>query len=114
MSETGKIEDLTKSLKVYVQTNIELIKLEATERTSVFGSSLISILIVGFSMFLFVLFISISAGFYLANYFNNNYTGFILVTGFYLLLTIILIIVRKKFIERPIRNKIVKRILKKT
>lgn len=114
MSETGKIEELTKSLKVYVQTNIELVKLEAAERTSVFGSSLISILIVGFSMFLFVLFVSISAGFCLADYFNSNYIGFVLVTGFYFVLTIILIIVRKKLIERPIRNRIIKRIFKKS
>ena len=113
MIEKEKIEELTKSLKVYVQTNIELIKLEATERTSVFGSSLISILLVGFSLFLFVLFISISAGFFLANYFNDNYTGFLLVTIFYFLLTLILIMGRKKFIERPIRDKIIRRILKK-
>ncbi len=113
MSENGKIEELTKSLKVYVQTNIELVKLEATERISVFGSSLISILLVGFSLFLFVLFISISAGFFLGDYFDDNYTGFILVAGFYFLLTFILIICRKKFIERPIRDRIIRIILKK-
>ncbi len=113
MPEQGKIEELTTSLKVYVQTNIELFKLEATERTSVIGSSLLSFLLVGFSLFLFVLFVSISTGFLLANYFNDNYIGFGLVTIFYLVLTLILIIGRKKFIERPIRDKIIRRILKK-
>ncbi|OFZ08195.1 MAG: hypothetical protein A3D92_07105 [Bacteroidetes bacterium RIFCSPHIGHO2_02_FULL_44_7] len=113
MQEQVKIEDLTKSLKVYVQTNIELFKLEATERTSVFGANLISILVVGFSLFLFVLFVSLSAGFFLASYFNDNYTGFLLVTGFYFMLTIVLFIGRKKFIEKPIRDKIIRRILKK-
>ncbi len=114
MSETGKIEELTKSLKVYVQTNIELVKLEAAERTSVFGSSLISILIVGLFMILFLLFVSITAGFCLADYFNSNYIGFLLVTGFYFLLTIILFFARKKLIESPIRNRIITRIFEKS
>ena len=113
MSETGKIEELTKSLKVYVQTNIELIKLEATERTSVFGGALISVFIVAFSLFLFILFISVTAGFFLANYFNDNFTGFLLVTAFYFVLSIVLIVCRKKCIEGPIRDKIIRRILGK-
>lgn len=113
MPQKGKIEELTKSLKVYFQTNLELLKLEATERTSVFSSSLISLLIVGFSLFLLVLFFSISAGFFLARYFHNNFIGFLLVTGFYFLLTMVLLLIRRNFIEKPIRDKIIRRILKK-
>lgn len=113
MSETGKLEELTKSLKVYVETNIELLKLEATERTSVYGATLISILIVRLSLFLFVLFTSITAGFFLGNYFEDTFTGFLLVSAFYLLLSLLLILGRKKLIEGPIRDRIVKRILDK-
>lgn len=113
MPEQEKIEELSKSLKVYVQTNIELFKLETTERTSVIGSNLISTLIVGFSLFLFVLFVSLSAGFFLASYFNDTYSGFLLVTGFYFLLTVFLFLGRKTLIEKPIRDKIIRRILKR-
>ncbi len=113
MSDNQKIEELTTSLKVYVQTNIELFKLEATERASDFGSSLLSLLIVGFSLFLFILFMSISAGFFLANCFNDNCAGFILVTAFYFLLSLILLICRKRFIKKPIGDRIIRRIFKK-
>ncbi len=113
MPDTGKIEELTKSLKVYVQTNIELFKLSATERISVFGSSIMSLLIVGFSLFLLVLFFSITVGFCISRYFNDYALGFLIVTGFYFLLTLILIICRRKCIEKPMRDKIIRRMLKK-
>lgn len=113
MPEIEKIEELTNGLKTYVQTNIELFKLEATERTSVLGSRLISILLVGMALLLFVLFLSISAGFLLAHYFNDTFTGFALVTAFYFLLSIILLIGRRKLIEKPLCNTFIQRILKK-
>lgn len=113
MPEKGKIEDLTKSLKTYIHTNIELIKLEGTERVSVIGSSLISLLIVGTSVFIFILFLSIGAGFYLSNCYDDNFTGFAIVAGFYFILSLLLIICRKKFIESPIRDKIIQKIFNK-
>lgn len=113
MTEKGKIEELTASLKAYIHTNIDLIKLEATERTSVIGSSLISILIVGTVVLIFVLFLSLGVAFYLSNCFNDNFIGFSIVAGFYFVLSLLLIICRKKFIESPIRDKIIQRIFKK-
>lgn len=112
MAENGKIEELTQSLKVYVQTNIELVKLEATERVSVLGSSLLSVLLVGMTLSLFILFLSIGVSLYLSAYLNNSYLGFILVAGFYFLLSCLLVLTRKKLIETPIRNTIIKRILR--
>lgn len=113
MSEQGKIEELTKSLKAYIQTNIELIKLEATERTSVIGSELISFLLIALTLFIFILFFSLSAGFYLASFFNDNIIGFAIVAGFYFTFCLILIIGRKNLITRPVRDKIIQKILKK-
>ena len=112
MSENGKIEELTQSLKVYIQTNIELVKLEATERVSVLGSGLLSLLLVGLTLSLFTLFLSIGASIYLGEYFKNTFLGFLFVAGFYFLLTCLLILSRKKLIEKPMRNKIIKRILR--
>ena len=57
MPEQEKIEELTDSLKRYVNTNYELIKLEATERTSTLASGLISVFIIGFISVLFIFFI---------------------------------------------------------
>lgn len=108
-----KMEELTDGLKEYVQTNIELFKLEATERTSVFGARLISALIVSMALLIFVLFSSISAALYLGNCFNDYCAGFALVTAFYLIVTLFLILCRRKLIENPLRDRLIRRILKK-
>ncbi|SDC98741.1 Putative Holin-X, holin superfamily III [Williamwhitmania taraxaci] len=111
MIEQQRLEDLTESAKQYLNTNIELLKFEATERTSVIGSGLISRLLVGMVSLLFVLFISIAAGFYLSELLGDSYSGFLIVAGFYFLLGLILIIGRKKLIETPLRDKFIRSIL---
>jgi len=113
MYDKANIEEVTKNLKTAVQTNIELLKLEVVERTSVIGSSLLIALLVGFFVFLFILFGSITAGFLLSNCFDDAAIGFGLVSGFYLLITLLILIFRKRCIEIPMRNKIIRSIFKK-
>ena len=113
MSDKMNIEELTNSLAASVQTNIDLIKLETVECTSVIGSSLSIILFIGSFILLFVFFLSLYAGYYLSHCFNDSFTGFALVAGFYFLISILLILFRKRLIETPIRNKIIRSIYKK-
>ncbi len=113
MIDQGKTEQLTDSLKKYLNTNLELIKLQTTERSSVIFSSLISRLFVGLAGVSFVFFLSLGMGFYLNTFFENFHTGFAIVAGFYFLLCLILILIRKKFVEAPIRDKIIRTVLNK-
>lgn len=110
MIEQDKLEKLTENLNKYVKTSFELVKLEATERACVVGSKLIVSLILLVVLCLFVLFISLSASFYLSDYFNNNSIGFVIVSAFYFFIGLILVIGRKTLLERPLRNKIIRKI----
>ena len=111
--ETTKIEEVADNLKKYVKTNLELLKLEGAERAAIIGSGLMSYVILGFMGIFCVLFISIAAGFYISDTFGNNYAGFAIVAGFYLLLSIIFILGRKKMLERPFSNAIINVIFNK-
>ncbi len=111
MIEPGKLEEFTQNLKLYVDTNFELLKLKAVERTSVVGSGLISGIIISVVALLSLLFLSTGIGFYISNLTGNYSYGFGIVAGFYLLLTLILIIGRKSIIEKPMRNKIIEKML---
>lgn len=113
MSEHGEFEGLTESLKSYVDTNLELIKLEVTERSSAIGAALISNILVGVIGALFVLFVSLVAGFYFSSLLGNYYSGFAIIAGFYLVLVFILMIGKKKLVEIPFRDKIIRMLLKK-
>ncbi|MGZ3901630.1 MAG: phage holin family protein [Bacteroidia bacterium] len=114
MQESGKIEELTESVKTYVATNIELVKLEATERLALVGAGMISGLLLGVIAVLLIFFASLWTGFYLSHSFGDTYTGFGLVAGFYLLIGVILLSGGKKSLEKNMRNKIIDKILSKT
>lgn len=107
MQYPGKTEELTESLKKYVHINYELNKLEAAERSSVIGSGLISGLLVGLIAILFFFFISLGIGFYLSSLLGDNYSGFGIIAGFYLILGAVVVLGRKRLIQIPIREKII-------
>ena len=109
MAEVVKIEELAVSLKKYVNTNYELLKLEAAERSSVLGSGLMSGLVLALVGILFIFFLSLAAGFYISTCLGNNYAGFMIVAGFYLLVCLILLIGRRKLLEKPFRDKIIQK-----
>lgn len=106
----NEIDEITDSVKNYINTNIELLKLETTERVSVVSSGLISNLIVAVLSFLGIIFFSIAIAFFIAERMNSFAMGFGIVAAFYVLVAIILWAKRKSFIEMPIRNSIIKSI----
>lgn len=110
MPDNGKIEELTDSLKSYISTNLELIKYQAIERATVIIADLVTNIVVGLLLLFFVFFISLWASFYLSALMGDNYSGIAIVAGFYLLIGLILFLVRKKMVIKPLRNKIVQNI----
>lgn len=107
MPEQGKLEELTESLKSYVTTNLELIKYQAIERATVIIADLFANILVGLILLFFLFFISLWACYYLSALLGDAYSGIAIVAGFYLLLGIIILLIRKKMIIKPLRNKIV-------
>lgn len=112
MQLNEKVENLTDSLKEYVDTNCELIKLEVIEYSSVISAGIISTLIVGVMLVFFTFFISLYVAYYLSNLLEGFYTGFVIVSAFYLLLAIVFYLNRKKLIEVPVCNSIISKNLK--
>lgn len=113
MPELEKIEGLSIGLKKYLLLNYEIVKLEATRKASEVGSSLFSSLMLGIALFLFAFALSMGVGFYLSALLGDTFSGFGIIAGFYLLISLILLIGRKKIIEKPLRNKIIRKILSK-
>ena len=113
MNDQSKLEEFTESVKQYIDTRYELFKYESAERTSGFGSVLISRFLITLTVSFTVLFISLGAAFYISARFNNSYAGFLFVAGFYMLTAIFLMIGRKKLLEKPMRNKLIRKIFSK-
>lgn len=111
MQEFKKMEDVGENIKQYVNTNLEIVKLELTNKTSVFGAELVSSIIIGSISFMFLFILSIGVGFYFSELLNNHFYGFIIVAAFYLVLLLIVFLFRKKLIQNPLRDKIIRKFL---
>lgn len=112
LPEKVKLEDLMEDLKNYAVTNYTILKLETAERTAVIGSGMISSLVVLSVMMLFILFFSLAAAFYLSALLGNTYAGLLIVAGFYLLAGTILWFGRKKLLEHPLRERLIRKLFR--
>lgn len=114
MSETlKKVEELTDHVKDYITTKVEITKLRFAEKTSLTIGNIIAAVVVAV-LFLFVLlFGSIAGAWALSDWIGENYAGFLIVTGFYLLVAIIVWFARNRLIRFPVMNAIIKMLHKK-
>jgi len=99
--------DLKDEIISYLELRAELTKISSYEIISKLGASIVSALALVIFIFFFLFFLFLSLGFYFAKVFDSFYYGFGLVAGFYLFLLLVFIIIKKKFIEKPIMNKII-------
>ncbi len=111
MSESIEPKEFTEVLRGYIQTNLELAKLEIVERGSVIGTALFSGVVIAVFGLLALLLLSIGAAFLIGQAFENDFVGFALVSGFYLLLALVLLLLRKQLVEKSIRDKILHELL---
>lgn len=96
------IAQLVEQLKQYGGLKLEMLKLDATEKTV----KIISALILGFVLLLFVCAIAICLSFAVAyslgGLLGSTPLGFLCVAGIFLLLLIIVYVRKKAWIERPL------------
>ena len=112
-NNTSTIEKLFKQAEEYTKTTVELVKLQAVDKAADVVSSLLSQIIVSIVIVLFVFLVNIGLSFWVGELLGKVYFGFLAVSGFYLLVAIILYSVRDKVIASPIRNFIIIKMLKK-
>ena len=113
MEQNTPIEDLNENLKAYLSTRYDLAVLKTTDKVSAIGSMTSLAVILGVFITLFVLFLSVSLGFFLSEWFGSYALGFLVLSGGYFLLFLVVLIFRKSLIIEPVRNRIIRSILDK-
>lgn len=94
-------------LKDYASKRIELLKLEATEKTALTAGTITFVLLMVIAGLFFLLFFNIGIGLLIGYYIGNYAWGVLIVAGFYLLLLFLVMAMRKS-----ISNMVVNTILK--
>jgi sterol desaturase/sphingolipid hydroxylase (fatty acid hydroxylase superfamily) len=106
------VELLYDKAKKYVDTNIDLLRLNAVDKTADVMSSLIARIIIVMIVAMFTLFINIGISLYIGKLIGAYYLGFVIISTFYLLLAILLYFYSNRFIKIPLTNLIIIKLLK--
>ena len=106
------IELLYKKAEQYSKTSFELLQLNTIDKTSDVISSLSVVISISIIVAMFTLFINIGISLFIVKLLNDYAMGFLLVSGFYFIVAIIVFIFRKTLIKIPIDNLIVSKLLK--
>jgi uncharacterized membrane protein YqjE len=101
-------------LETYIEARANLFQLETTEKISRFIGLMAVVIIAGTILILFLLCLSLMAGYFFAQQFDSYFYGFALVAGFYLLLFLILLIAGRKKLATFVTNKVLKALFNKT
>jgi len=94
-------------IEKYIQDRVLLFKMETIEKSSNVVAVLCAALLIAILSFFIVLFLSIMAAYFFAEITNNIYIGFGIVSAFYVVVLIV-IMLKRKALEKRIRNIIVK------
>lgn len=106
------IEKLYEKAENYTKTSIELVKLQAIDKTSEIISSLAVVISIAFIVAIFTLFLNIGVAIWIGDALDNMALGFLIVSGFYAVVGLIIFVGRKSLIRVPIDNLIVGTLLK--
>jgi hypothetical protein len=100
-NQTGKMA------RKYLETRLDLIKLQAAGKLSKALGLFFSIMMAFLLFFFVVVFLGMVVGFWIGEMTGSYTIGFSCAAGFFILLLAILLIFRKSLIQRPLANMLV-------
>jgi len=113
MEEQNNLGKLFNDAKEYLNTRLELAKLELVQKISQIVSSLIT------SFFLLVVFVfallfgSVSLALFLSEKTGSTTTGFLYVAGIYLAIGLIIYLLKGSLIKKPVTDVFIRKMLNK-
>jgi hypothetical protein len=105
---TEEFNKIRKDIFEYLEVRLNQISLHTAENLSRILTNTANIVIIGYLLFFILLFISMAAGYFFSEVFGSNQLGFLSIAGFYILILIVFLIFRRKIVERPIIQTMVK------
>jgi len=105
-----KLDSIVDHISDLIEAKIEVYKVEMKYEAAKIGSRLITFIILSFILFMVLLFLSFTLSTFLNELLQSRFWGYAIVTGFYILIFVLFIILniaeifRKKFEEMLIGN----------
>jgi len=110
-TKPNSLKSLFEDAGDYLETRLDLLKLQAIDKSSDITSSIVS----GITIFLLIIFaviiLNIGLAIWIGTLLGEIYLGFFTVGGFYALLAILLFIFRHSWLKEPVSSMMIKKML---
>jgi len=90
---------MIETIKEYASKRIDLLKIEATEKSSLSAGIITYFIVMLVAFGFFIILFNFGIAFLIGRALNNNSYGFLIVAGFYFLLMFIIAIFKKKIVN---------------
>ena len=111
-STIDNIEKLAATVSDVTETKLELLKLRIAGRISASLSSLVAIMMVLVFGGAALTIISFGLAYWISGLLDNVSAGFFIVGGFYALVGLLIYVKREKWVQEPLRNLFIDKIIK--
>jgi hypothetical protein len=111
MEAQQTIYDLFEKAGGYLETKVDLLKLQAVNKSSKVISSLVSRMVIIMIVFLFILTLSLGLSFWIGEALGKVYYGFFIVAGFYALTGLLIYLFRNTWLKKPVGDTLIKQML---
>jgi hypothetical protein len=102
------LEELIETCSTYIQARMRLTVLQLSEKTSKIASDFLTIIILVILFLFAFIMLNIGLAKWISHGLNNEWGGFFIIGGFYVLLGILLMVMKEKLIRIPLLNAIIK------
>lgn len=99
----SKYIDVVNHPGYYVRMEVERIKASAQEKLTEVISKLVILVAIGLVALFVLIFLSVTVGLLLNDALDSSYLGFLIVTGFYVLVLIFLFLIKNNFEQKVLR-----------
>lgn len=100
-------EETQDLIESYMSNRLRLLKLQTAEKSSRLVTLLFAGLVIGLLSFFILLFTSIMAAYYFSDIMHSQFYGFGTVALIYVLLLVLAIYLRKKYLDKYVFNRVV-------
>ncbi len=115
MKDHGNLKDFIEEsrgmVKDWVETQVNIQKLKMVKTSSKMAGNLIWMIVLLFLLSLFVIFLGITAGYWLSEITGSYVKGFGIVTSIIFIKIIVLVLLRKKLFIDPVMRRMIKSVV---
>jgi hypothetical protein len=106
----SRINELSGNIREYIETRIDIIKLDAADTTASAASSMVSWMAVLIFVLLVLMLITLGGAIAVGSLIHNLAGGFFIMAGLYCLIIFIIYYNRENWIRKPVLNAFIKNI----